>query len=78
MGTAKYMIFTNDELNTLAKDNLEAARGKLMDILCNYQGFKLCTVILVFDAYKVKGNLGETRGPQETLKSSDIFLGHKR
>ena len=55
------MIFTNDELNTLAKDNLEAARGKLMDILCNYQGFKQCTVILVFDAYKVKGNLGEVQ-----------------
>ena len=35
--------------------NIEAARNKLMDILCNYQGFRKCTVILVFDAYKVDG-----------------------
>jgi predicted RNA-binding protein with PIN domain len=39
--------------------NLDAARSKLMDILCNYQGFKKCILILVFDAYKVKGGLGE-------------------
>ena len=45
-------------LKDLAADNLDAARGKLMDILCNYQGYKGCTLILVFDAYKVKGNLG--------------------
>ena len=49
------IIFAWDDLKELAKDNIEAARNKLMDILCNYQGFKKCAVILVFDAYKVEG-----------------------
>lgn len=49
------IIFAWDELNELAKDNIEAARNKLMDVLSNYQGFKKCTLILVFDAYKVEG-----------------------
>ena len=49
------VIFAWDDLKELAKINIEAARGKLMDVLCNYQGFKKCTVILVFDAYKVEG-----------------------
>lgn len=49
------VIFAWDNLKELAKDNIEGARGRLMDILCNYQGFKKCTVILVFDAYKVDG-----------------------
>ena len=49
------IIFAWDDLKELAKVNIEAARGKLMDILCNYQGFKKCIVILVFDAYKVEG-----------------------
>lgn len=53
------IIFSWDELNELAKENMDAARGKLMDILCNYQGFKRCNLILVFDAYKVKGGVGE-------------------
>lgn len=53
------VIFAWDELNELARSNMDAARYKLMDLLCNYQGFKNCTVILVFDAYKVKGGLGE-------------------
>ncbi len=52
------IIFSWDELNELAKENMEAARSKLMDILCNYQGFKKCVLILVFDAYKVKGGVG--------------------
>ncbi len=47
-----------DELKELAKDNLNMARDRLIDILCNYQGFKQCNLILVFDAYKVKGNVG--------------------
>lgn len=46
------------ELKDLAEHNLGAARSKLMDILCNYQGYKQCMLILVFDAYKVKGNIG--------------------
>lgn len=53
------IIFSWEELNELAKENLDAARSKLMDILCNYQGFKKCILILVFDAYKVKGSVGE-------------------
>ena len=53
------IIFSWEELNELAKVNMDAARNKLMDILCNYQGFKQCILILVFDAYKVKGGVGE-------------------
>lgn len=49
------VIFAWDELKELAKDSIEAARDRLMDILCNYQGYKKCTVILVFDAYRVEG-----------------------
>ncbi len=52
------IIFAWDELKEMAGANLEAARRMLMDLLCNYQGFKKCVVILVFDAYKVKGNPG--------------------
>lgn len=55
------IIYSWDELSELAKDNMDAARYRLMDKLCNYQGFKQCTVILVFDAYKVKGGLGEVQ-----------------
>lgn len=53
------IIFAWDELKELAKTSLDAARGKLMDMLCDYQGFTGCHLILVFDAYKVKGNPGE-------------------
>lgn len=53
------IIFAWNELNELAKDNMESARVRLMEILCNYQGYMQMTVILVFDAYKVKGNHGE-------------------
>lgn len=53
------IIFAWDELKELAKVSLDAARGRLMDILCDYQGFTKCHLILVFDAYKVKGNMGE-------------------
>ena len=49
------IIFAWEELKELAEDHIEAARNKLMDILSNYQGFKKCTLILVFDAYKVEG-----------------------
>ena len=47
-----------DRLNELAKESLDAARHRLMDILCNYQGFKKCVLILVFDAYRVPGSPG--------------------
>ena len=52
------IIFAWDELNALSKESLDAARHKLMDILCNYQGFQKCVLILVFDAYRVPGSPG--------------------
>ena len=52
------IIFAWDELKKAAAENLDAARKKLCDLLCNYQGYRKCRVILVFDAYKVKGGLG--------------------
>lgn len=52
------IIFAWDELNALSKESLDAARHRLMDILCNYQGFKKCVLILVFDAYRVPGSPG--------------------
>ena len=53
------IIFAWDTLRELAEENMDAARGRLMDVLCNYQGMKNCNVILVFDAYKLEGFLGE-------------------
>jgi predicted RNA-binding protein with PIN domain len=62
----KYMIVDGynivhawEELNCLVEDNLEGARMKLLDMLSNYQAFTKLETIVVFDAYKVKGNLGE-------------------
>ena len=52
------IIFAWDDLRRLAKENLDDARSKLIDRLRNYQGFRRCPVIVVFDAYKVKGNPG--------------------
>lgn len=53
------IVFAWKELSELAKDNIDAARSRLMDIMCNYQGYKKCILILVFDAYRVKGNIGQ-------------------
>ena len=52
------IIFAWEELRSLAAVNIDSARDRLMDICCNYQGYAGCTLILVFDAYKVKGNPG--------------------
>ena len=52
------IIFSWDDLNAIAKDNMDAARQSLMDTLCNYQAYKRCEVILVFDAYRVPGQTG--------------------
>ena len=52
------VIHSWPELKEIAKDNLAVARNRLIDILGNYQGYKQCTLIIVFDAYKVKGNVG--------------------
>ena len=53
------IIFSWEDLNELAKENIHAACDKLMDILSNYQGYRKCTLILVFDAYKVEGHVEE-------------------
>ena len=52
------IIFSWDELNELAKTNLDHARHRLIDILNNYQGYRKCLLIVVFDAYKIKKNIG--------------------
>ena len=53
------LIFAWDGLAALAKENFDAARHILTDILCNYRGYTKCELVLVFDGYKVKGNTGE-------------------
>ncbi|MDE7231035.1 MAG: NYN domain-containing protein, partial [Oscillospiraceae bacterium] len=50
------IIFSWDDLAALAKKDLDSARSRLINIMCNYQGFKNCNLILVFDAYKVKSD----------------------
>ena len=66
------IIFAWEELQAVARDNLDAARQLLMDILCNYQGFKKCVVILVFDAYKVP------RGREEVARYHNIYVVYTR
>ena len=53
------VIFAWDELNELARDNVDGARGKLLDIMCDYQGMRGCELIVVFDAYRVQGHKTE-------------------
>lgn len=53
------VIFAWDELNELARDNVDGARGRLLDILCDYQGMRGCELIVVFDAYRVQGHKTE-------------------
>lgn len=62
------IIFAWDELKVIARDNLDAARQRLMDLMSNYQGYKKCRVILVFDAYKVP------RGTGEVSKYHNIYV----
>lgn len=62
------VIFSWDELRELSKVTIDGARDKLINILCNYQGFKKCQVIVVFDAYKVKNNCGEV----EKINNIDV------
>lgn len=50
------IIFAWEDLNKLAKENLDLARTTLINRLCNYQGFKQNNVIVVFDAYRVSGH----------------------
>lgn len=53
------MIFAWEGLKDLAEEDLDLARHRLMELLCNYQGFVRGELILVFDGYKIKGNLGD-------------------
>ncbi|MBO5339453.1 MAG: TetM/TetW/TetO/TetS family tetracycline resistance ribosomal protection protein [Oscillospiraceae bacterium] len=62
------IIFAWDELKELARHDVSAARSALTDLLINYQGARKCQVILVFDAYKVKGNPGSVE------KTGGIFV----
>ena len=62
------IIFAWDELKAVAQENIEAARGMLADLLADYRGVRKCEVILVFDAYKVKGNPGSVE------KHSGIYI----
>lgn len=78
-GTEEYLlvdgyniIFSWDELRELSERDIGAARGKLADILSNYQGFRKCTLILVYDAYKVEGN------PGEVMKYHNIYIVYTR
>ena len=50
------IIFDWDDLKKLAEESLDLARSTLINRLCNFQGFKRCELIVVFDAYKVRGN----------------------
>ena len=62
------IIFAWEELKAVAQTNLDAARQLLIDLLSNYQGFKKCVVILVFDAYKVPRNV------QDVFKYHNIYV----
>ena len=66
------IIFAWEELKAVAKENVDAARALLTDILCNYRGMRQCEVILVFDAYKVKGNPGSVE------KQGGIYVVYTR
>ena len=72
-----------DELNELSKQSLDAARKKLMVILCNYQGFKKCVLMLVFDAYRVPGSPGVIEQYHnihvvytKEAETADMFIEH--
>lgn len=62
------IIFAWEELAELARGSLDAARTRLMDILSNYQGYKKCICILVFDAYRVP------RGQADIIQYHNIYV----
>ena len=66
------VIFAWDELRRLADGSLDAARRRLMDVLCNYAGYRRCVPILVFDAYKVRG------GTREVEKYHNLYVVYTR
>ena len=66
------IIFAWDELKELARQDVSAARAALCDLLANYRGARQCQVIVVFDAYKVKGNPGSVE------QSNGIYVVYTR
>ena len=66
------IIFAWEELRELSKENIEGARGKLLDTLCNYQGIKKCHLIVVFDAYRLEGH------PTEVFDYHNIHVVYTR
>ena len=62
------IIFAWQELKELAEINIDSARDKLIEKLANYQGYKGCKLILVFDAYKVRG------GKENVIKQGDMWI----
>ncbi|MDO4615935.1 MAG: TetM/TetW/TetO/TetS family tetracycline resistance ribosomal protection protein [Lachnospiraceae bacterium] len=61
------IIFSWEDLRQLSEKNIDAARDRLLDLMCDYQGYKTCTLIVVFDAYKVKG------GTEHVMKYHNIY-----
>jgi len=53
------IIFAWDALAAIAREDLDAARRRLCDLLSSYAGYRKCRLVVVFDGYKVKGNPGE-------------------
>lgn len=62
------VIFAWEELSALSKVTLDGARGRLLDILCDYQAMKGCRLIVVFDAYRLKGH------PEEAYAYHNIYV----
>ena len=62
------IIFAWEDLNELSRINIDSARDALKDVLSDYQGYKGCHLLLVFDAYKVKGNAGK----RETFHNIEV------
>ena len=55
------ILYAWEDMRELMQVTLDGARHRLMDILCNYQGYRKCRLIVVFDAYKVPGGVGSAQ-----------------
>lgn len=62
------IIFAWDDLAAIAKEDMDLARSRLVNLMCNYRGLHRCEVILVFDAYRIKGNTGSV----ETVNNINV------
>lgn len=77
------VIHAWEQLREIAKDNLDHARERLIDMMCNYQGYRKCILILVFDAYKVKQNIGSLQKYHniyivytKEAQTADMYIEH--